>query len=112
MLLANPSHKGRGRLDIISDHAQMLLGGYWQPEQRSNRLWQRVEVLGSLNGLIPEKFDQAVGLYMLANMYDGASADSSLTAACAKAALRRKAFVTSSTGTFLSRSKASKSLMP
>jgi hypothetical protein len=64
MLLANPSHKGRRRFDIIPDHAQMLFGGNGQSKERSNRLWQRVEVLGSLNSLVPEKFDQAVGLSM------------------------------------------------
>jgi hypothetical protein len=112
MLLANPSHKRRGRFDIIADHSQMLLGGDRQAEERSDRLRQRVEVFGSLNGLVPEKFDKAVGLYMSANLCDNAGVDSSITAACAKAALRRKALVTSSTVTFLSRSKASKSLMP
>jgi hypothetical protein len=40
----------------------MLFRGDWQSEERSDRLWQRIKVLGSLNGLIPKKFDKAVGL--------------------------------------------------
>jgi len=42
----------------------MLLGGDGQTEECSHRLWQRVEISGSLNGLVPEKLDKAVGLYM------------------------------------------------
>jgi len=63
MLFADPSHKGCRRLDIIANHAQMLFGGYRQSEERSHWLWQRIEMLSSLNGLIPEKFDEAVRLY-------------------------------------------------
>jgi hypothetical protein len=81
MLFANPSHKRCCRFDIIADHAQMLFGGNGQAEERPHRLWQRVEILSSLNGLIPEKFDETVGLYMLAMCTSEKVTDSSLTAA-------------------------------